>query len=179
MNSKENFVQAMRELTGFNEGTVKKEMLLSHNMDVSEKNGYEKPSKETHITIGMVVKGTIQSQSGMIVEGSVQGDIKAENIILTGAKVKGDLHISSKAEVCRNTEIIGNILAENIVVSGRVKGDIQAGDTTELKSGSYIEGNINTGDIISDPGAGIRGAVVTGNSSIYDDEVFDLGGDIR
>ncbi|MCI6854192.1 MAG: polymer-forming cytoskeletal protein [Firmicutes bacterium] len=188
MNSKENFVQAIRELTGFNDGTFNEEKTISQDAEAAgygegqERSIYPvrfSTENKTHISAGMAVKGMIQSKSNVLVEGSVQGDIHSENVLLRGAEVKGNLHISSKADICENTKIVGNIFAENIVVSGRIKGNLQIGDTTALKPGGYVEGDIKTGSIISEYGSGIRGAVSTEHSCICDDVKFDLGGAIN
>lgn len=152
-------------------------------------------SADSHITSTMVIKGKVRSEGNIFVEGSVYGnivtagdisiknivfgDIKGENIYLSDARVKGNVKSDEKVNVGEKTILVGDVTASNIIVSGKVKGDLCASDTTVLEQDAVVSGNIVTGNILSNSGASLKGSITTtGNANIDDDTEFDLGVEI-
>ncbi len=147
---------------------------------------------DSHVTSTMVIKGKVRSESNIFVEGSVYGniattgnisvrnvvfgDMRADNISLNNARVKGNIKCDSQAAVGSRSIVIGDVNANTIIVSGKVKGDLKAIDTTVLQEEAVVSGNIITGNILSNSGASLRGSITTtGNAEIDDDTEFDLG----
>ena len=76
--------------------------------------------------------GVLSFKDNLIVMGSFNGTISAF----------GNIEISKEA-MC----VVNSISANSIVVSGKVRGNINANEFVEMKSGSEIQGNIRTSKI--------------------------------
>lgn len=153
---------------------------------------FDEREADSHVTSTMVIKGKVRSESNIFIEGSVYGnivtsgnisvnnivfgDMKAKNVSMSNARVKGNIKSDKQTAVGANTVVIGDIEADTIFVSGKIKGDLTASDTTVLEDGAVVSGNIVTGNILSNSGAAIKGAITTTkNAEIDDDTEFDLG----
>jgi cytoskeletal protein CcmA (bactofilin family) len=80
----------------------------------------------TIIAQGTIFKGNIDSNDSLRIDGEITGDIETPGKVIVGTTGK----------------IIGNIIGNDVMVSGMVKGDIHASNGLFLKSGSKVEGNI-------------------------------------
>lgn len=98
------------------------------------------------ISVDMTVSGDLRAAGDIQVEGTVAGDIEC-----------GSLIVGEKAE------IKGNVLAEEVVIRGRVDGSIRARKVT-LSSTSHVEG-----DILHQALAVETGAFFEGNCRHSDD----------
>lgn len=121
-------------------------------------------------------KGVKTSPAGK--EGAVPG--KGATLIATNTRVEGDVHFTDQLHV--NGEVRGNVYAEqesdaelnvsakgsvegeirvpNVVVNGRVKGDIHAGKHVELAAEARVEGNVYYHLIEMVVGARVDGSLV-------------------
>ena len=88
-----------------------------------------------------VVKGEISGEEDVIVEGSVEGQIK----------ISRDLRIGP------NGVVKATIEAQSIVVSGEVHGDCTAATKVEIQSTGRLVGNIRAPRIMIAEGAVFRG----------------------
>lgn len=96
--------------------------------------------------IGKSVKitGDLSGSEDLIMDGELQGTIQ-----LPGAR----LTIGAAAR-CR-----ASILAQDVVVYGRLEGDIRAKGRVELRSAALVQGNIYAGTISIEDGAAFRGKI--------------------
>jgi cytoskeletal protein CcmA (bactofilin family) len=97
-------------------------------------------------TIGksVVVKGELSGSEDLIVDGEVEGSI------------------SLKGQTCTvgpNGRVRANIEARNVVVHGRVNGDIHATERVELRKTASLAGDISTARISIDDGAFFKGGI--------------------
>lgn len=76
------------------------------------------------ISADMRIVGSILSQGEMTIDGKIEGDVKADS-----------LTIGSEGE------IIGEIIAQQVIVRGKVKGSIRA-RKVELEAGAHVQGDI-------------------------------------
>jgi len=102
----------------------------------------EGSSEINKILSGTELNGDLVSDSNIIIEGDVIGNVSCSGKVLVGAsgKIKGNL-------VCVNAEIEGTLhgelTIENLLVmrsTARIKGDIQATKLT-IEEGAYFEGS--------------------------------------
>ncbi len=146
----------------------------------------------SYVTSSMVIHGKVKAQCDVLIEGVVYGDvvaegnvgnknlivgdIKATNVALDGARVKGNINVEGRAKIGENSTIVGNVNAETITVSSKIKGDLKASDIVVLEQDAIVVGNIVATNFLSSSGANIKGSITTAASMNIDDDIeFDLG----
>jgi cytoskeletal protein CcmA (bactofilin family) len=91
---------------------------------------------------GLHVKGDIDSNEDLVVDGTVEGQIRLSERKLTvgpAAKVTADIY------------------ARHVVVHGYVKGNIRAKGRIEIKKNGSVIGNLTTAQIMIEDGADFKG----------------------
>ena len=94
------------------------------------------------------IEGTVTGSEPMLIEGQVKGAIN----------LSGDLRIGTQARV------EAKVHARNVMVEGRLNGDVTADDRVELIASSTVDGNIKAPKIIVAEGARFRGNVDMGSA---------------
>ena len=102
---------------------------------------------ETFIGANITVDGTITGSEPIVVEGTVRGKLN----------LTADLRVGTKARV------EATVHARNVMVEGRLTGDISADDRVELVASATVDGNIRAPKIIVAEGAKFRGSVDMGS----------------
>jgi len=105
------------------------------------------PSRSSEVaTIGksVVVKGELSGSEDLIVDGEVEGSITLRGQSLT---------------VGPNGRVRANIEARNVIVHGRVDGDIHATDRVDLRKSATLSGDISTARISIEDGAFFKGGI--------------------
>ncbi len=97
-------------------------------------------------TIGksVVVKGELSGSEDLIVDGEVEGSITLRGQTLT---------------VGPNGRVRANVEARNVVLYGRLDGDIHATDRVDLRKSASLAGNISTARISIEDGAFFKGGI--------------------
>jgi cytoskeletal protein CcmA (bactofilin family) len=93
----------------------------------------------------LVIKGNLKSTGDIHVEGTVEGDIRAHQLVVgEGATVKGEVIAD---DVVINGSIIGRLrgLKVRLTSSARVEGDI-IHKTIAIESGAHFEGSVQRQD---------------------------------
>lgn len=75
---------------------------------------------------GMQVEGNVTTDGTIRVEGIVRGTIRAAKAVVLG----------------KTGEVVGDIMTQDAVIGGQVKGTIVAESRLELQSSCYIEGEV-------------------------------------
>ena len=78
-----------------------------------------------------VVNGNINSDNRVNISGDVTGNIKANDLFAKDSFIVGQIECVQGATIRENTVILGDIMAENLVVDGAIQGmiDIREGIT--------------------------------------------------
>ena len=97
------------------------------------------------IARGMTLVGDCSSRDTIRVEGRVDGDIRSDKAIV----------------VAKNGVVVGDILARDAVISGRVRGRVETASSIELKASCVVDGEIDTLSIAVEKGALINVAFKT------------------
>ncbi len=106
-----------------------------------------KPERDTGdaaislIAPGMNIVGDCETEGTIRVEGRVEGTLKAGKSIVVG----------------RSGEVVGDIITQDCVVSGRVSGNIVAESRLELQATCEIQGEIRSRRVQLDEGARFNG----------------------
>ena len=107
-----------------------------------------KPSVGTLIARNAAIEGTIKFTGDLIIEGSVSGDILAED------------GVESKVEVIANGRVKGEVRAPDVIINGRISGDVFASGQLILASEAIVDGNVHYNLIEMEKGAQINGKMV-------------------
>ena len=97
-----------------------------------------------HIGKSVVVKGELSGSEDLYVDGEVEGSIELRDHNLT---------------VGPNGRIRANITAKEIVIHGRVDGNITGKDRVELRKSAVLAGDIVTQRILIEDGAYFKGGI--------------------
>ena len=106
----------------------------------------------TIIGVGTVIEGVLKASTSTRIEGTVNGDITSDGIVV----------------IAKEGVVNGNILAADVKISGTVKGNLTISGKTELVSNGKLVGDIKTGSLNID-----ETAIFQGNcrmNSVLDDE---------
>lgn len=103
---------------------------------------------DTLISVNVVVSGNISFTGGIQIDGCVRGDISAE---------EGD---GSLLRVSQQGKVIGQIYAPNVIVNGRVDGDVYAAEHLELSPSACITGDVYYRSIEMQRGAQVNGKLL-------------------
>ena len=102
----------------------------------------------------LVIKGNLKSTGDIMVEGTVEGDIRAHTMTVgEGATVKGEIVAD---DIVVNGRVIGRVrgLKVRLTATARVEGDI-IHKTIAIESGAHFEGTVQRQE---DPLNGGKGA---------------------
>ncbi len=97
-------------------------------------------------TIGksLVVKGEVSGSESLYIDGKVEGSIS-----LPGNRVT----------VGRNGQVAANITAREIVVLGKVRGNVTASDRVDIRSEGSLTGDVTAQRISIEDGAFFKGGI--------------------
>ena len=88
----------------------------------------------TYIGADTKIEGTVITKTSVRVDGQIAGGVCADGSVI----------------VSKSGRIKGNVIAENVVVAGRVEGDMQIKDKTNIEPCGEVFGNITTSKILID-----------------------------
>jgi cytoskeletal protein CcmA (bactofilin family) len=97
-------------------------------------------------TIGksLVVKGEVTGSESLYIDGKVEGSIN-----LPGNRVT----------VGRNGQVAANIMAREVVVLGKVRGNVTASDRVDIRSEGSLTGDVAAARISIEDGAYFKGGI--------------------
>ncbi len=97
-------------------------------------------------TIGksVVVRGELSGSEDLYVDGSVEGSISLKGQSLT---------------IGPNGQVRANLEARNVIVHGRVDGNVIASDRVDLRKSASLTGDISTARVAIEDGAYFKGTI--------------------
>ena len=112
---------------------------------------YEPPARaaapagdQATIGKGLVIKGEISGSESLFIDGKVEGTVN-----LPGNRVT----------VGRNGQVAANITSREIVVLGKVRGNIFATDRVDIRSEGALTGDVTAARISIEDGAFFKGGI--------------------
>jgi cytoskeletal protein CcmA (bactofilin family) len=90
------------------------------------------------------IKGEVQGEEDLVIEGKVEGTISLR---------KNHLILERSASVAADVEV------ENITIKGRIDGNTSASNKVEITSEARIVGDIKAPRVVIAEGAKVRGSV--------------------
>jgi cytoskeletal protein CcmA (bactofilin family) len=109
----------------------------------TDRTGVSSGEKAT-ISKGLVIKGEITGTEPLFIDGKVEG-----NISLPGNRVT----------VGRNGQIGANINAREIVILGKVRGNLSASDRVDIRAEGSLTGDMTATRISIEDGAYFKGSI--------------------
>ena len=104
--------------------------------------------------IGCIDNMTTDKISTLLSDVSIEGDIVEKDKIIIDAKINGDIK-SDKIETHLNSNITGNINANDANMGGKIKGNINA-DKIDIKKTADIDGVLNQKTLSVEAGAVLK-----------------------
>ncbi len=93
---------------------------------------------------GLLIKGEITGSESLFIDGKVEG-----NINLPGNRVT----------VGRNGQVAANITAREIVILGKIRGNVSASDRVEIRAEGSLTGDVTVARISIEDGAFFKGGI--------------------
>jgi len=99
------------------------------------------PASETIVGADVNIKGNLRSPSDISIFGQVNGQVDSDTNVLVG----------------EGSKIEGGVKGNRIVVSGKIVGNVEAGEHLEITSTGELKGDIKTADLVIQSGAAFLG----------------------
>lgn len=112
-----------------------------------------------------VQPGTTFVGANVTFEGTMTG---SEPVLLEGT-VRGNINLNAELRVGPKARVEATVHAKNVVIEGRLTGDVSADDRVELVASATVDGNLKAPKIIVAEGAKFRGNVDMGSKVPLDD----------
>ena len=109
---------------------------------------YRMPEPETRNTAtigkGVQIIGQILTKEDLYVDGNVEGSIESQD---------------TKVTIGPNGRVQASIRAREVVILGKVKGNVEAVDKVDLRKDAELTGDIKSGRISIEDGAIFKGSI--------------------
>jgi len=102
------------------------------------------PMEQATIGRSLVIKGEVSGAESLYIDGRIEGTVNfADNRVTIG----------------RNGVVVANISAREVVIMGKVTGNIQCTDRLDIRSEGSLTGDVVTPRVCVEDGAVLKGAV--------------------
>jgi cytoskeletal protein CcmA (bactofilin family) len=117
---------------------------FSSNPNFSPSKTVSVPVEQATIGRSVVIKGEVSGSESLYVDGRIEGSLNfADNRVTIG----------------RNGSVAANISAREVVILGKVQGNIQCTDRLDIRSEGSLTGDVITQRISVEDGAVLKGSV--------------------
>ncbi len=90
----------------------------------------------------------------------IRGEFNGADDLLVDGEIEGSIRLAaSRLTVRAEGRIRASVVAQDIIVIGRIEGDIRATGRVELRDGAVVIGDVFAARISIEDGAVLRGAV--------------------
>ncbi len=121
-----------------------------------------------------VVNGDINSDSRVNISGDVTGNIRANDLYAKDSFIVGLIECVQGATIRENTVILGDIMAENLVVDGAIQGKIDIKESVTVGNTAILDSDIRARTIQVNNGAAINGHCSLCYADIKLEDVFPV-----
>src|ERR1700722_4334113 len=90
----------------------------------------------------------------------IRGEVKGGEDLTIDGRVEGTIHLSdNRLTIGPNPDVGADLTAKDILVRGKVKGNVSASGRVELRSGCLLEGDVKAMRLAIEDNAVLRGKV--------------------
>ena len=112
------------------------------------------------ITVAGMVKGNIECESRVCIQGEVIGNITGKGVLVTGGgKIRGNVVSTTDLVLQVGSAVEGDMQAAEMTLEGSITGNLNCAGNLNLGAKSVVAGDISTKDITTTLGAHINGRV--------------------
>ena len=105
-------------------------------------------------------------QTNIVAAGTtITGDITTTGDLRLDGHIEGTIQSTARLVIGKQGSFSGNIVAENVDITGKVNGNISAKDTLLIKADGEVTGDINTNTLIIEQHAVFNGSCSMGNQA--------------
>ncbi len=102
------------------------------------------PSEQATIGKSLIIKGELSGSESLYIDGKVEGSITLDG---------------NRVTIGRNGQVHANIQAREVVVLGKVKGNIHATDRVDIRADGSLTGDVIAQRISIEDGAFFKGGI--------------------
>ena len=113
------------------------------------------PGEQATIGRSLVIKGEVSGSESLYIDGRIEGKIS-----LPGNRVT----------IGRNGSVQANITAREVVVMGKVNGNIECSDRVDIRSEGSVTGDVTTQRVSVEDGAILKGGIEVRSSDLKHDK---------
>ncbi|MAI78663.1 MAG: hypothetical protein CL917_06975 [Deltaproteobacteria bacterium] len=92
----------------------------------------------------IVIKGELTGSEDVEIDGTVEGDIRFPNNVLT---------------IGPNGKVSGTIQAQTVQILGTVKGNVEASERVQIDASGTVEGDLRAPRLLVEEGAVVNGSI--------------------
>jgi cytoskeletal protein CcmA (bactofilin family) len=89
----------------------------------------------------------------------IVGEVSSDEELYLDGDLDGKLNLRNRLTVGPNSKVNANIKAQEIIVFGTVKGNVESESRVSLRTGASIVGDIKTAGIVIEDGAYFKGGI--------------------
>lgn len=106
------------------------------------------PMDQAHIGRSLVIKGEVTGAEALFIDGRVEGSVNFPD---------------NRVTVGRNGNVAANITAKEVVIMGKVQGNVDCTDRLDIRNEGVLAGDVITHRISVEEGAILKGGVEVRN----------------
>ncbi len=106
------------------------------------------PMDQANIGRSLVIKGEVTGAESLFIDGRIEGTINFPD---------------NRVTIGRNGNVAANIVAKEVVIMGKVLGNVECADRLDIRSEGLLSGDVITHRISVEEGAILKGGVEVRN----------------
>src|SRR5271169_1494865 len=106
------------------------------------------PMDQAHIGRSLVIKGEVTGAESLFIDGRIEGTISFPD---------------NRVTIGRSGNVAANITAKEVVIMGKVQGNVDCADRLDIRSEGVLSGDVITHRISVEEGAILKGGIEVRN----------------
>jgi cytoskeletal protein CcmA (bactofilin family) len=103
----------------------------------------------------------VQNEQGIIGKSLIiKGEVTGSESVFVDGRVEGTINLpENRVTIGRNGVVEADVNAKEVVVQGKLHGNVTAGELVEIRNGGTVVGDVSTVRISVEDGAFIKGGI--------------------